>query len=59
MADWKPKDLWNELRRAIDDWMAPGDDREEGEQAGDPTLLFHLCFTAPLVIGVLAMLRRA
>jgi hypothetical protein len=58
MADWNPKDLWDELRRAIDDWMAPGED-QEGEQAGDPSLLFHLCFTAPLVIGVLAMLRRA
>jgi hypothetical protein len=31
----------------------------EGEQADDPTLLFHLCFTAPLVIGVIAMLRHA
>jgi hypothetical protein len=31
----------------------------EGEQADDPTLLFHLCFTAPLVIGILALVRHA
>jgi hypothetical protein len=58
MADWNPKHLWEDLRRAIDDWMA-GDEDGEGEQAGDPSLLFHLAFTAPLVLGVLAMLRRA
>jgi hypothetical protein len=58
MAEWNPKQLWDELRRAIDDWMV-GDQDPEGEQADDPTLLFHLCFTAPLVIGVIAMLRRA
>jgi hypothetical protein len=58
MTDWNPKALWTELRRAIDDWMA-GEREGEGEQADDPTLLFHLCFTAPLVIGVLAMLRRS
>jgi hypothetical protein len=58
MADWNPKHLWEDLRRAIDEWMVPDEDGE-GEQADDPTLLFHLCFTAPLVIGVLAMLRRA
>jgi hypothetical protein len=60
MADQKPKHLWDELRRAIDDWMLGERDREgEGEQADDPTLLFHLCFTAPVVIGVLALMRHA
>ena len=60
MADWNPKDFWNELRQAIDDWMVGDRDSDgEGEQADDPTLLFHLCFTAPLVIGVIAMLRHA
>ena len=58
MADWNPKHLWEDLRRAIDDWMARDEDGE-GEQADDPSLLFHLAFTAPLVLGVLAMLRRA
>jgi hypothetical protein len=58
MPDWNPKHLWNELRRRIDDWMVRDEDGE-GEQADDPTLLFHLCFTAPMVIGVLAMMRRA
>lgn len=58
MAHWDPKDAWDELRRAIDEWM--GGEREgEGEQADDATLLFHLAFTAPLVMGVIALLRHA
>lgn len=58
MAEWDPKSLWEQLRRQFDDWM----DREaEGdpEQADDPTLLFHLLFTAPFVIGLLMLVRRA
>lgn len=57
MADWNPKELWNELRQAIDDWMV-GERDGEGEQADDPTLLFHLCFTAPLVIAAIALARH-
>ena len=58
MADWNPKDLWEELRRAIDDWMV-GDQDGEGEQADDPTLLFHLSFTAPLLIAAIVLARHA
>ena len=58
MADWNPKDLWNELRQAIDDWMV-GERDGEGEQADDPTLLFHLAFTAPLLIAAIALSRHA
>ena len=54
MKSWDPKTLWDELRRALDDWMG-----EEPEQADDPSLFYHLCFTAPLVIGLLMMVRRA
>ena len=57
MADWNPKDFWNELRQAIDDWMV-GDRDGEGEQADDPALLFHLAFTAPLLIAAIALARH-
>ena len=60
MADWDPKHLWDELRRAIDDWMVGDREGEgEGEQADDPTLLFHLTYTAPIVIALIALLRHA
>ena len=58
MADRKPKTLWEELRRAIDDWMG-GERDGEGEQADDPSLLFHLSFTAPLLIAAIALARHA
>lgn len=46
--------IWDELRQAIDEWM--GDDPEPGDD--DPALLFHLMLTAPLLLGLIAMLRR-
>lgn len=56
MKDWKPKSLWDELRRALHGWMDEDDD--EGEHAQDPTLMFHLLFTAPLLLGFFMMTRR-
>lgn len=53
MRDWNPKSLWDELRRAFQGWMD-----EDEEQSTDPTLMFHLMFTAPLIIGILAMVKR-
>lgn len=58
MKDWDPKSLWQQLRRRLDDWME-GEVEGDPEQADDPTLLFHLCFTTPFVIGLLMMVRRA
>jgi hypothetical protein len=55
MKDRHPKTLWDQLRQALDTWM--GGEPEEGEE--DPTLLFHLCLTAPLLIGLVSMLRRS
>jgi len=34
------------------------DDDDRGEQAEDPALLFHLLFTVPLVISMIAAARR-
>lgn len=55
MRDRNPKTLWEELRAFIG--FADEDD-DEGEQAQDPALLFHLLFTVPLVITVFTMMRR-
>jgi hypothetical protein len=54
MRDWNPKSLWDELLRAFHGWM----DEQDDEQARDPTFLFHLLFTAPLLLGILAMMTR-
>ena len=56
MRNRNPKSLWEEVR-AFMGWVDDDDD-EEGEQAQDPALLFHLLFTVPLVITVFATTRR-
>jgi hypothetical protein len=53
MSDWNPKSFWDELKRTFQGWT-----EDDEEQSSDPTLLFHLMFTAPLLIGVLAMIRK-
>ena len=53
MKPWNPKTMWRRVRRSVRDWMEP----EEAEPA-DPSLMFHLTFTMPLVIGVLVALRQ-
>ncbi len=55
MRNRNPKGLWDEVR-AFMGWVEEDDD--EGEQAQDPALLFHLLFTVPLVFTVFAMMRR-
>lgn len=52
MRDWKPKTLWDELLRTFQGWM--DEDEQEDEQTRDPTLIFHVLFTAPLVIAIFA-----
>ena len=57
MKDWNPKALWDELVRTLSG--TEDDDRKsDGEQSSDPTLLFHLMFTAPLLLGLLMMAKR-
>ena len=53
MSHWDPKSLWDELKRTL---QGPSDDDEE--QSTDPTLLFHMLLTAPILIGLLAMVRK-
>ena len=53
MRKWDPKSLWNQLCEAFRGWMD-----EEREQATDPSLAFHMTFTAPLLILLFAMMKR-
>ena len=53
----KPKSLWDELRRVFHGWMED-DDGDQREQASDPSFVFHLLFTAPLLLGLFAMMTR-
>ena len=53
MSPWNPKGLWDELKRTFEGWT-----NDDDEQSSDPTLVFHLLFTAPLLIGLLAMVHR-
>ena len=55
MKDWDLKALWAELKRTLG---GEPDDDGEGEQSSDPTLLYHLMFTAPLLLGLLLAMRR-
>lgn len=52
-----PKRLWDELVASLRGWMG-SDAEEDEEQASDPNLAFHLMFAAPLIIGLLVMVRR-
>lgn len=56
MSDWNPKGLWDELVRTL---LGQGDERDEPDRSADPTLLFHLMLTVPVVLGLLLMARRA
>jgi len=54
MRDWSPRTLWHSLCEAVKEWMGERDPDDEE----DPALLFHLAFLAPLLLGLIAMLRR-
>lgn len=54
MRDWSPRSLWHALRDTVERWMGEGDPDDEV----DPALLLHLAFTAPLLLALVAMLRR-
>ena len=49
MDEWNPRRWWAQLREALKGWIG----EEEEEQARDPSLMFHLTFSAPLFIAVL------
>ena len=54
MRDWSPRTLWHSLCEAVKEWMGECDP-DEGD---DPALLLPLAVLAPLLLGLIAMLRR-
>jgi hypothetical protein len=52
VRDRPPPNLWEQLRRALREW------RDGAREQADPSLVFHLAFTAPLLLGLLALARR-
>lgn len=55
MKEWDPKSVWEELRKTLRSWT--GDDDDE-RRTVDPSLLFHLMITVPLMLALLTMARR-
>jgi hypothetical protein len=60
MDHWQPERVWESVRRRVREWWGADDghDAESNEEEADPTLLFHLSVTAPIVIGLLILMRR-
>lgn len=54
MSHWNPKSLWDEFIKTL-----TGTDEERRDRSVDPSLLFHMMFTAPLLLGLLLMVKRA
>ena len=61
MGDWQPERLWRSVRQRVREWMGVEDtsDTQSNEDEADPTLFFHMAVTAPIVIGLLILMRRA
>jgi hypothetical protein len=54
----KPDGLWDQLLRKVNSWLDDDLDDDEEQASEDPSLVFHLMLTAPLVIGFLVIVRR-
>ena len=61
MGEWHPERIWQSVRRQVEEWMGVDDSPEaqSNEDEADPTMLFHLSVTAPIVIALLILMRRA
>jgi hypothetical protein len=53
-----PKGLWDQLLRKVNSWLDDDLDDDDEQASEDPSLLFHLMLTAPLLIGFLVLVRR-
>ncbi|HET7728742.1 MAG TPA: hypothetical protein VFK48_01800 [Usitatibacter sp.] len=54
----EPKGLWEEIRSAFSQWLDGDPSDAEEEASDDPSMMFHLLFTMPLIIGILVTVRR-
>ena len=50
MEHWNPRRLWTQFRDALRGLM---DDEDDEESSQDPSLTFHLTFSAPLFLALL------
>jgi hypothetical protein len=50
--------LWRRLLETVDRWLDEDNEARE-ETSEDPSLMYHLMLTAPLVIGLLLIARRS
>lgn len=50
MEPWNPRRIWAQLRDAI---RGEPDDDGDDEPVQDPGLVFHLSFSAPLLLALL------
>jgi hypothetical protein len=59
--DWQPERVWESVRRRVLEWMGvdEGHDGQSNEEEADPTLLFHMSVSAPLLIALLMLMRRS
>lgn len=61
MGGFRPGDVWETLRQRVREWMDGGEARERSsnEDEADPSMLFHLSITAPLLIAFLILTRQS
>jgi hypothetical protein len=59
--DWQPQQIWESVRQRVREWMGVEDtqDSHSQEDEADPSLLFHLSISAPLLIALLMLMRRS
>ena len=58
MKNLRPDGLWDQLLRKVNSWLDDDLDDDDEQASEDPSLMFHLMLTAPLVIGFLVLVRR-
>ena len=60
MDNWEPGRVWRTVRERVQAWWDDGDaqDSQSNEDEADATMLMHMSVTAPIVIGLLILMRR-
>lgn len=62
MGERRPGSVWETVRQRVREWMDgdPGQERGSNEdEADDPSMIFHMSITAPLVIAFLILTRQS
>jgi hypothetical protein len=60
MGHWQPGRVWESVRKRVLEWIdEDGAEAASDDEEADPMLEFHLAITAPVVIGILILMRAA